>query len=158
MFLKFSNIFPLVLSILSAFLWWANLQIISWWVFTKELSYLWEISRQKVIKYVATSAKCKMLIMKLRVNFQLDGKSSGIWNNLSAAFEYVAENIFNFQQIPLVKWWTQKLGILEVYGSNLGHARFLVGRWRMFHIPTLYVRLTIFQELSILQNYWTEHE
>ena len=78
MYWKFSNIFPLLFLISSAFLWLAILQIILIWIFTIEASYLWKYSRHKVLKYKGYSAKGMLLFMKVQADSQLWGKSSGI--------------------------------------------------------------------------------
>ena len=54
-----------------------------------------------MLKYKASSAKCRLLFITLQADSQLWGKSSGIWAKMSSVYEYVARISWDFQQKPL---------------------------------------------------------
>ena len=86
MYWKFSNIILLLLLIPTALLCSANLQVISWWVFTKEVPYLWKSSRQKVIKLVG-------LFCKMHVAYH---ENIGRFSIMGQVFRYLSKNVFCF--------------------------------------------------------------
>ena len=46
-----------------------------------------------MLKYKASSAKCRLFFITLQADSQLWGKSSGIWAKMSSVYEYVAFEI-----------------------------------------------------------------